>query len=641
MAGQAHYSSAPPGAGDRQGGFRFTAVSADVPRATLDGLRPLMAYTPPPGAAAEPASHPVAFAYDRLGETRAVTRIRSVGQDYTGRWGNFFCHSVLAAPEELTGLRPVELWGAPLWAESPAPDDGRPLPDTGELPLGSTVGPDRVRRLLQETGPAGGRLLERLLAAVLSALERGHPDERHRAGPGPVVLVSSSGERVLDWLTAVSYALPAPLAAELTFITYTDRPYDDHRLLVGTVPEVWERCGGERGVVFPLDPPLPADGSAAGETPHGTAAGLLARAWTEDDLDVFDTVADLWAAVPPAPPPPPSTTTTTERAAARLTTVCALVALARGTWDAAHAPRAERDALEALLGTFAVHPGLLPPEVHRSLASGPAGLDARLAARLLAVSPAFRDTARHTLEQALRTGAFPAPDADGAMSPLARFVAAVVHLRLAEADVAPEAVRDGAEQWLTARPEPFGDALTALLPPEPLPPKPPPPDGPPRPPRPPDVPSQPPAAPPLPAAAPDAALTDTYRRAVLAGAVRAMEGSAALREAALTPAVCAALTRRPPDPLGVPEGGEVWTPAPRTAVRVWLTGAGAHPARRHEAALRVLRLYKQGLLGEEETCAAVRHLAVPAPAEPPEPVEPPEDISPGRLLRRVLWRGEG
>ncbi|MBL1099730.1 GAP1-N2 domain-containing protein [Streptomyces coffeae] len=616
MAGQAHYSSAPPGAGDRQGGFRFTAVSADLSRATLEGLRPLMAYTPPPGAVAEPASHPVAFAYDRLGETRAVTRIRSVGQDYTGRWGNYFCHSVLATPEELTGLRPVELWGAPLWAEAPAADDGRPLPGIGELPLGSTVGPDRVRRLLHGTGAAGGRLLERLLAAVLSALER-TPSDAEADAPGPVVLVSSSGDRVLDWLTAVSYALPAPLAAELTFITYTDRPYDDHRLLVGTVPEVWERCGGERcggeHGVFHLDPPL-TDGPVSGDTSHGTAAGLLARAWAEDDLDVFDTVADLWSAAP------------ADRAS-RLTTVCALVALARGTWDAARAPRPERDALDALLGSFAEHPDRLPPEVHRSLASGPAGLDAPLAARLLTVSPAFRDTARHTLEQALLTGAFPEtapiPAADGAVSALVRFVDGVIRLRLAEADVAPEAVRDGAEQWLTARPEPFGDALAALLPPDPRP-------------------AQPPTVPPRPAAPPGATLADAYRRAVLAGVLRALEGSTALREAALSPEVCAALTRRPPDPLGMAEGGEPWAQAPRTAVRVWRTGTGAHPARRHEAALRVLRLYKQGLLGEEETCAAVRELAVPAPAEPPpEPVEPPEDSSPGRLLRRVLWRSEG
>ncbi|WP_432036175.1 hypothetical protein [Streptomyces cucumeris] len=610
MAGQAHYSSAPPGAGDPQGGFRFTAVSADVPRATLEGLRPLMAYAPPPGAGTEPTAHPVAFAYDLLGPVRAVTRIRSVGQDYTGRWGNYFCHAVLAAPEELTGLRPVELWGAPLWAETPAPDDGRPLPETGELPLGSEAGPDRVRRLLRETGPAGGRLLERLLSAVLGAL--GRTPEGGADGSGPVVLVASSGDRVLDWLTAVSFALPAPLAAALTFITYTDRPDEEHRLLVGTVPEVWERRGAGHGTVFPLDGPLPVEDTATGSAPHSTAAGLLARAWAEDDLDVFDTVADLWSAVP-----------ATEAPVDRLGTVCALVALTRGGWDAADAPPAERDALGELLGTLAGRPELLPPEVHRSLASGPSGLDAPLAARLLSVSPAFRDAARPTLERALLTGAFPEPSAepgtDGASGPaLARFVTGAVRLRLAEADVAPEAVRDGAEQWLTARPGPFGDTLTALLPPEPR-------------------------GSVVPAGPPDATLADTHRRAVLAGVLRALEGSAALRDAALTPEVCAALTRRPPDPLGTAEGGEPWAPAPRTALRVWLTGAGAHPGRRHEAALRVLRLYKQGLLGEEETCAAVCELAVPVPPRPPDepPGEPPGGASPPGLLRRVLWRGEG
>ncbi|WP_324785165.1 hypothetical protein [Streptomyces sp. H51] len=280
MAGQAHHTSAPPSATGRHGGFRFTAVSPAA-RPALAVLGPLTGYTPPPGAV-RPADHPVAFAYDRPDDDTAVlTRTRFTGRDYTGRLGNHFCHALCAAPAELAGLRPVELWDTPQWAPSPAPDDGRALPDLAELLPGNAVGPDRVRRLLDATGETGVRLLERLLTAALRAL----------AGEGAgASLVSADPERVVDWIAAVSYTLPAGLTARLTFTTYTARPEDDHRHLTGTRPET---AGRAPAPVFDLDGPRV---DAAAE-PCATAR-FLARAWGSGRLDVVDAVADLWDAAP-------------------------------------------------------------------------------------------------------------------------------------------------------------------------------------------------------------------------------------------------------------------------------------------------------------------------------------------------------
>lgn len=57
MAGQAHYTSAPPGVSGRYGGFRFTAVSPAA-RPALEMLRPLTAGTAPPGAEGPATSPP-------------------------------------------------------------------------------------------------------------------------------------------------------------------------------------------------------------------------------------------------------------------------------------------------------------------------------------------------------------------------------------------------------------------------------------------------------------------------------------------------------------------------------------------------------------------------------------------------------
>ncbi|MGV9251074.1 GAP1-N2 domain-containing protein [Streptomyces sp. NPDC003697] len=304
MAGQAHYTSAPPTGGAPHGGFRFTAVSPAA-RPALDVLRPLTAYARPPGAERH-HGFPVAFAYDRPAEDAAVlTRTRFTGRDYTGRWGNHFCHVLYAAPGELAGLRPVELWDTPHWAPEPAYGDGRDLPDLAPLLPGSAVGPDRVSRLLAGLGDPGARLLERLLTAALRAL----------AGEGPgAVLVSADPDRVVDWIAAVSYALPAGLAARLTFTTYTARPQDDHRHLTGTRPETGERAAGP---VFHLDR-LTGDGR---EEPS-PAARFLAGALGSGHLDVLDAVADLWAAGHPEG----SQADGGEAGVRRLRTACALLA---------------------------------------------------------------------------------------------------------------------------------------------------------------------------------------------------------------------------------------------------------------------------------------------------------------------------
>jgi len=280
MAGQAHYTSAPPAADAPHGGFRFTAASPSA-RPVLDVLRPLTGYARPPGADRE-HHFPVAFAYDRpAGDVAVLTRTSFTGEDYTGRWGNHFCHVLWADPGELAGLRPVELWDSPQWAVSPAPGDGPALPDLTELVPGSTVGPDRVGRLLAGTGEHGVRLLERLLTAALRAL----------TGEGPgATLVSRDADRVVDWIAAVSYTLPAGLAAQLTFTTYTGRPQDDHRHLIGTRPEAGERAPGP---VFHLDR-LTTDGCPE----PSPMARFLADAWGSGRLDILDSVADVWDAGP-------------------------------------------------------------------------------------------------------------------------------------------------------------------------------------------------------------------------------------------------------------------------------------------------------------------------------------------------------
>ncbi|MEV3857160.1 hypothetical protein AB0J38_22870 [Streptomyces sp. NPDC050095] len=407
VMGQAHYTSAPPDAGSRHGGFRFTAVSPAA-RGALDAIR--TRYLPPPDEG-QLAALPVAFAYDRPADGIAVlTRTHATGRDYSGRLGNYFCHALVAAPDILVGLRPVELWGSPLWASAPAAELG----DVPEPLPGDAVGPARVRRLLDETGERGEALLARLLDRTLRALDAG------TRGTGAALLADST-DRVVDWIAAVSYALPAGLAADLTFTSYSGQPDGEHFHLVGTTRELGERCARPR---LDLDTLTATD---AGEP--CAAARFLAAAWARDDLDAVDAVAELWDAAPDGVP--------------ALREACAILA---GTRDAA-----------PLLQRFAAARELLPATVRSVLERSEAVPDAGIAGRLADVAPEMRDRARAAVETAL--------DEAELGSDLPSFVRTLGELRLPSVGVDPERVRDAAARHAAP---PFGGVPATLAPlPEP------------------------------------------------------------------------------------------------------------------------------------------------------------------------------
>ncbi|MGI5230523.1 hypothetical protein [Actinoallomurus sp. CA-142502] len=272
MAWDLRYTSVESGPTGRSG-FQFVATTPGTPPHVVGAVTPYMSYRPPPSAPSAPApdelaAFPVAFAYGREGDHAVLVRCRYTGRDYSGRYGNFSGHAVVAAPQELEGLRPIELWESPVW-------DGPPgaAPD---LVPGTAFDPDSLVAWLRSEG-AHDRLAV-LLDAVTAALADGH---------GRVVLVADDAALVARWIALVSYSLPAPLAAHLSFITYTADPESASQLVVGTVPEAWPRGG------FRLSEPVPGDG----ERP-GRFSRVIADCWRTGDLDGIDAVGELLTSGP-------------------------------------------------------------------------------------------------------------------------------------------------------------------------------------------------------------------------------------------------------------------------------------------------------------------------------------------------------
>jgi hypothetical protein len=285
MAHQMLYTSAPTGLENRAG-FQFVAASPAASPAVRQAVAPYLTYRPPPSAPARPsgaelARFPVSYCFERTEAGMALVRCRYLGADYSGRYGNFLAHAVLATADELSGLYPIELWRSPIWADRAEP---AVLPELTDLVPGKGNEPEAVLDRLGAGGERALRVLADLVDATVASVE----------GTGSqIVLVAERVDIVAGWIAAISYSLPLALALDLSFVTYTADPDRARQRLVGTTPDCW--AGGvSEAQAFDLDAPAPA------ATRPGRYAQAVAAAWRARDLTGVDALRDLISMVDPA-----------------------------------------------------------------------------------------------------------------------------------------------------------------------------------------------------------------------------------------------------------------------------------------------------------------------------------------------------
>jgi GTPase-associated protein 1, N-terminal domain type 2/GTPase-associated protein 1, middle domain len=277
---QLHYTSCRQGR-DGIDGFQVAASTPGLAPRHEQLALPLAAYRPGPGAPPTPspeqvAAFPVAFGYRRFDEVAVLFHSRYLGVDFSGRQGNYFAHVlVLDRPEaDLAGLQPAEAWASPVWTSGPPGP-----PDLAVLeapPAGPLADRGHVRAELART-PAFSTVLD----AVVRALH---------GGPR-VVVVTPDVSKIAVVLSAVTRSLPGPLAAEVSFTTFSSTPADADLLLVGTTPDVIAPTGAHGGrLVIRLD-----DASAV-LSPYGD---LVWRCWAVAS-GMVDELVELADGVHPA-----------------------------------------------------------------------------------------------------------------------------------------------------------------------------------------------------------------------------------------------------------------------------------------------------------------------------------------------------
>lgn len=272
---QLQYSSVENGPAGHSG-FQFVAAGPGVDADDEQIVAPFMTYRAPLDAPNQPTAtelemFPVALTYTRAGSECVVARSRYLGRDYSGRYGNYLAHAVILTPEELEGLRPIELWRSTLWPDRVSADPR--LPDRTRLEPGSALNPVQVQGFLAGLGDRGFEILAGLLTAV--------------DGDEPILLTSAGSDDIALFIAAVSYSLPTAAVTDLSFTTYSGEPGSAHQRIVGTTRAVWEAMR-PRGTVFHLDVPARVEPPV----PPRRYVALVVDAWRAGDFDRLDEVVE-------------------------------------------------------------------------------------------------------------------------------------------------------------------------------------------------------------------------------------------------------------------------------------------------------------------------------------------------------------
>lgn len=206
-------------------GFQVKAESPGISNDTRQLLRQLIGYEIP--YQADPSAidtHPVAFRYFVKDNQAFLISSQSCGKDEFVRDGNFFAHSAIGTPQEISHLAaPIFYWKSPFWV-SGDPSDTSELPLVEEFDAEVTFDFDSVWSFLDK----GNRRewFYKLLCAVVDY----HQSKRK-------IIILDDNEAIAFWIACVSMAFPSRYLQFLSFATYHHDPYTAPFIITGTTAD--------------------------------------------------------------------------------------------------------------------------------------------------------------------------------------------------------------------------------------------------------------------------------------------------------------------------------------------------------------------------------------------------------------------
>lgn len=232
---QLYYTSCPKGM-SAGSGFQTYSMSEGITPEERKEIEKIGVYKPHDTLPSQPTAEeirsifPVAFSFFQLTSGRyGVCQTRYVGKDYSGRFGNYFCHALLLEQGDWP-FYPIQLYQSPVFkseltaeeidvSSSPAP---LPTLKASDVPLNPYMNHEAAADCISEEKTG---VFKAILASIMN----------YSTVRKPIILIADAEEAVL-WLTAVQFAFPLKIAHSITFTTHT-LSYYEHNCVIRSIPK--------------------------------------------------------------------------------------------------------------------------------------------------------------------------------------------------------------------------------------------------------------------------------------------------------------------------------------------------------------------------------------------------------------------
>jgi hypothetical protein len=234
---QLYYTSCRKGLSSGMG-FQTYSVSDGITEAERKEIESYCMYVPPSNLPSQPTKDeidklfPIAFSYFILENGKqAVCQAKYTGKDYSGRFGNYFCHVLLFEKGEMS-CHPIQIYGAEVFKnrltkEEEITQQIESLQVLHQLPLGDFITLDSVSEFLKGVAAAKrSKSFKNMMNAVIEY----HKEHKK-------IIFCDDSENNAYWIAAAQMCLPLKLSQLLTFNTYIFDGENTNYIISGTSGE--------------------------------------------------------------------------------------------------------------------------------------------------------------------------------------------------------------------------------------------------------------------------------------------------------------------------------------------------------------------------------------------------------------------
>ncbi|OZM56435.1 hypothetical protein CIB95_11715 [Lottiidibacillus patelloidae] len=224
------YTSCRNGVSGRAG-FQVFSMSKGITEEERKEIETHCFYIPPSNLTSQPNKEeieelfPKVFSYYKLSNGKwAIMYTKFLGKDYSGRFGNYYCH-VYVFNDEKYIANPVGVYGSNSFIQS---FDESEL-SSGEVKQLSSINTIEKGSIINEENSIAFAVKHRKAVLHLLNLVFKANEKNKR------IVFSCENELALKYIATVNFLLPEQISREFSFISYTQRPLEESYFLSGVL----------------------------------------------------------------------------------------------------------------------------------------------------------------------------------------------------------------------------------------------------------------------------------------------------------------------------------------------------------------------------------------------------------------------